>query len=153
MDMMLRVALCLGLAAPAMAQDEVPRPPVKPQANVAVEPAAMSLRPRLRPAALDTSTRAAAPKVYPRNAGFERWLRSYRRTALNAGVSGATYDRAVRDVLQEVFDQAMQILTAHRDILDETAEKLLDLETLDEAALREVAGDMRGEDTRAVRAE
>ncbi|MFP7571376.1 ATP-dependent zinc metalloprotease FtsH [Marivita sp. S2033] len=62
-------------------------------------------------------------------------------------------DRAVRDVLQEVFDQAMQILTAHRDILDETAEKLLDLETLDEAALREVAGDMRGEDTRAVQAE
>ena len=52
-------------------------------------------------------------------------------------------DAAVRDVLHEVFAQALEILTDNRDILDAAASRLLEVETLDEAALRELARDLR----------
>ncbi|MFP7671863.1 ATP-dependent zinc metalloprotease FtsH [Marivita sp. S0852] len=52
-------------------------------------------------------------------------------------------DDAVRAVLQEVSDQALEILTANRDILDKAASHLLEVETLDEPALRDLARGLR----------
>lgn len=53
-------------------------------------------------------------------------------------------DAAVRDILQEVSEQALKILTDNRDILDKAARHLLEVETLDEAALRDLAQGLRG---------
>ena len=52
-------------------------------------------------------------------------------------------DAAVRTVLHEVFAQALEILCANRAILDVAATRLLEVETLDEAALRELARDLQ----------
>lgn len=48
-------------------------------------------------------------------------------------------DTAVRDILDEVFARALNILTRNRDVLDRAAERLLEVETLDEAELLDVA--------------
>ena len=42
-----------------------------------------------------------------------------------------------------MFAQALEILSANRDILDVAATRLLEVETLDEAALRELTRDLR----------
>ena len=52
-------------------------------------------------------------------------------------------DAAVRTVLHEVFAQALEILAANRALLDVAATRLLEVETLDEAALRELARDLQ----------
>ncbi len=52
-------------------------------------------------------------------------------------------DAAVREVLSEVSERATEILTENRDILDKAASRLLESETLDEAALREFADELR----------
>ncbi len=52
-------------------------------------------------------------------------------------------DEAVREVLREVSAQALEILTENRDILELTARRLLEVETLDEAALRDLAKGLR----------
>ncbi len=52
-------------------------------------------------------------------------------------------DQAVRTIMQAVSQQALQILTDNRDTLDKAAAQLLEVETLDEAALREVAKGLR----------
>ena len=52
-------------------------------------------------------------------------------------------DAAVRIVLHEVFAQALEILSANRAILDVAATRLLEVETLDEAALRELARNLQ----------
>ncbi|ABV92173.1 peptidase M41 [Dinoroseobacter shibae DFL 12 = DSM 16493] len=48
-------------------------------------------------------------------------------------------DAAVRGVLREVSDEALEILTQNRDILETSARRLLEVETLDEAELRDLA--------------
>ncbi|WP_108485123.1 ATP-dependent zinc metalloprotease FtsH [Oceaniglobus ichthyenteri] len=53
-------------------------------------------------------------------------------------------DEAVRDVLREVSARALEILTDNRDILEHSATRLLEVETLDEAALRDLTKGMRG---------
>ncbi len=53
-------------------------------------------------------------------------------------------DGAVRELLHEVSERALKILTDNRDILEKAAARLLDAETLDEAALREFARELRG---------
>ncbi|WP_340110593.1 ATP-dependent zinc metalloprotease FtsH [Pikeienuella sp. HZG-20] len=52
-------------------------------------------------------------------------------------------DVSVRKILHEVFDEALAILTDNRDLLDRAAERLLEAETLDEAALRDLTADLR----------
>ena len=52
-------------------------------------------------------------------------------------------DAAVREVLQGVFAQALEILKDNRDVLDKAAERLLEVETLEEAELRALAHDLR----------
>ena len=52
-------------------------------------------------------------------------------------------DAAVRTLLREVSDQALEILTDNRDILDGAASRLLEVETLDEAALRDITRNLR----------
>jgi len=52
-------------------------------------------------------------------------------------------DAAVRELLQEVSTQALDILTNNRDILDKAASRLLEVETLDEAAIYELTRDLR----------
>ena len=53
-------------------------------------------------------------------------------------------DGAVRELLHDVSERALNILTDNRDILEKAAARLLEAETLDEAALRELARDLRG---------
>ncbi|MGJ8606033.1 MAG: ATP-dependent zinc metalloprotease FtsH [Marivita sp.] len=52
-------------------------------------------------------------------------------------------DNAVRKVLEDVSGQALDILAANRDILDRAAQRLLEVETLDEAALQDLAKGLR----------
>ncbi len=52
-------------------------------------------------------------------------------------------DIAVREVLQDIFSQTLEILTDNRDILERAASRLLEVETLDETALREFAKELR----------
>ncbi|HEY9039447.1 MAG TPA: ATP-dependent zinc metalloprotease FtsH [Roseovarius sp.] len=54
-------------------------------------------------------------------------------------------DVAVREVLREVSQRALEILTDNRDILERAASQLLKVETLDEAALRDLAQGLRGQ--------
>ncbi|SMX48822.1 ATP-dependent zinc metalloprotease FtsH 4 [Maliponia aquimaris] len=52
-------------------------------------------------------------------------------------------DRAVREVLRGVSARAMEILTDNRAILERAANRLLEVETLDEAALQDLTRDLR----------
>ncbi len=52
-------------------------------------------------------------------------------------------DAAVRELLSEVSEQAYEILARNRDILERAASRLLEVETLDQAALLELAQGLR----------
>ncbi len=52
-------------------------------------------------------------------------------------------DQAVRIILRDVEQEALEILEDNRDILDRAALRLLEVETLDEAALREITRGLR----------
>ena len=52
-------------------------------------------------------------------------------------------DTAVRELLSELSVQAFEILSHNRDILERAARRLLEVETLDQAALRELAQGLR----------
>ena len=52
-------------------------------------------------------------------------------------------DAAVRELLSEVSEQAFEILARNRDILEHAASRLLEVETLDQAALRELTQGLR----------
>ncbi|MGH8118005.1 MAG: ATP-dependent zinc metalloprotease FtsH, partial [Rhodanobacteraceae bacterium] len=54
-----------------------------------------------------------------------------------------TIDEAVRTILDSATRQATDILRDNRDILDRAAARLLEVETLDDGALREVASGLR----------
>jgi len=84
------------------------------------------------------------------------------RSPLLPRVDGATYlerryseatavaiDRAIRRIVDEALARAVAILTEHRDVLERGARSLLEAETLEEDALRNLAGAMRlARDTR-----
>ncbi len=53
-------------------------------------------------------------------------------------------DEAVRKIIHTVFERATAILATNRDVLNESAEKLLQTETLDEAQLNQLAAGLRG---------
>jgi len=62
---------------------------------------------------------------------------------LNRRYSEATaeaMDRKVRDIVDGVFERAVALLTTNRALLEETARRLLEKETLDETDLAEVQG-------------
>ncbi|KFE34662.1 ATP-dependent zinc metalloprotease FtsH [Thioclava atlantica] len=62
---------------------------------------------------------------------------------LNRRYSDATAERMdakVRDIVDGVFERTVALLTANRALLDETAQRLLEKETLDETDLAEVQG-------------
>ena len=65
------------------------------------------------------------------------------RRALNDFIVGHLANAARPLSLAEVFAQALEILSVNRDILDVAATRLLEVETLDEAALRELTRDLR----------
>ncbi len=52
-------------------------------------------------------------------------------------------DAAVRELLQEVSAQALEILSSNRDILEKSASRLLEMETLDESQLYELTQGLR----------
>jgi cell division protease FtsH len=58
-------------------------------------------------------------------------------------------DSEVRRILDEAYDEAVEVLGKHREKLDALADALLDKETLEESEAYEVAGVERGEDSRA----
>ncbi len=57
-------------------------------------------------------------------------------------------DLAVRALLDRAFERAQDILLAHRDVLEDAAERLLDKETLDEAELADLFVRMRASEER-----
>lgn len=58
--------------------------------------AAISLRPKIRPAFIQTQPQIT--QVATSNAGFRRWIVGFRKRALSAGISGKVFDRAFRGV-------------------------------------------------------
>jgi cell division protease FtsH len=50
-------------------------------------------------------------------------------------------DTAVRDIVQQAFDKAVGVLRSKRAVLERTAQKLLEKETLGEAELKTLAGE------------
>ena len=65
---------------------------------------------------------------------------------LNRRYSEATaeaMDRKVRDVLNDIFDRTVALLNDNRELLEQTAKKLLEQETLDEPELAEIQGKVR----------
>jgi cell division protease FtsH len=52
-------------------------------------------------------------------------------------------DNAVRTIVMEAFDRTTAVLGRNRDLLERCARELLKLETLDEAAIRELTVDLR----------
>ena len=52
-------------------------------------------------------------------------------------------DEAIRGIVMAGFDQAAQILSTNRDVLERGARALLEKETLDEAAIRILASDLK----------
>lgn len=52
-------------------------------------------------------------------------------------------DEAIRGIVMAGFDQATQILSTNRDVLERGARALLEKETLDEAAIRILASDLK----------
>ena len=72
---------------------------------------------------------------------------------LNRRYSEATaeaMDRKVRDIVDGVFERTVALLTANRALLDETAQRLLEKETLDETDLAEVQGKVQPARDKAV---
>ncbi len=57
-------------------------------------------------------------------------------------------DAAVRKLLEEISTCALDILTSNREILDKAATRLLEVETLDEAALNALTQDLQAADHR-----
>jgi cell division protease FtsH len=52
-------------------------------------------------------------------------------------------DDAIRGIVMAGFDHATAILTLNREVLDRGARALLDKETIDEAAIRALAQDLK----------
>ncbi|MBN8245709.1 ATP-dependent zinc metalloprotease FtsH [Nitratireductor aquimarinus] len=72
---------------------------------------------------------------------------------LNRRYSDATAERMdakVRDIVDGVFERTVALLTANRALLDETAQRLLEKETLDETDLAEVQGKVQPARNKAV---
>ena len=72
---------------------------------------------------------------------------------LNRRYSDATAERMdakVRDIVDGVFERTVALLTANRALLDETAQRLLEKETLDETDLAEVQGKVQPARDKAV---
>ncbi len=59
-------------------------------------------------------------------------------------------DGEIRGLLDNAVREAWQILTTNRDLLDTLSERLLEEETLDEAALKELFADIKKQPDRAV---
>ncbi|NDV50342.1 ATP-dependent zinc metalloprotease FtsH [Salipiger sp. PrR003] len=72
---------------------------------------------------------------------------------LNRRYSDATAERMdakVRDIVDGVFERTVALLTANRALLDETAQRLLEKETLDETDLAKVQGKVQPARDKAV---
>ena len=50
----------------------------------------------------------------------------------------------MRNIISTVFERAYDLLEKNRDVLERCAKTLLERETLDEASLVELTGDLRG---------
>jgi cell division protease FtsH len=57
-----------------------------------------------------------------------------------ADVTAAAIDNEVRGIVQAAQDRALAILREKREVLEQSARRLLDKETLDEAELTELLG-------------
>lgn len=90
----------------------------------------------------DGQAAGGLPWKFPQVTGFlgDRTPRYIERSYSEA--TAEAMDTAVRDILHETFGAALAILTGNRAILDGAAERLMEAEMLDEAALREVAAEV-----------
>ena len=57
--------------------------------------------------------------------------------------AGDAIDEEVRRIVQSALERTLEILRARRDILERTARRLLETETLEETELRALVGDMK----------
>lgn len=58
----------------------------------------LDIRPKARPAHMVTETEEPTVRVASSNARFDLWIKAFRKTALKKGISGKTYDAAMRGV-------------------------------------------------------
>ena len=58
-------------------------------------------------------------------------------------------DLAVRRIIDEAFDATLELLAANRELLERCARELLQVETFDEAKLKEVRQELRRPNTAA----
>ena len=74
--------------------------------------------------------------------------RDYGQTKAYSDQVAFEIDNAVRSIMKEAYEQALQILEEHKDQLTLIAEKLLELETLDERTIKALfeTGEMPTED-------
>ena len=74
--------------------------------------------------------------------------RDYGQTKAYSDQVAFEIDNAVRSIMKEAYAQALQILEEHKDQLTLIAEKLLELETLDERTIKALfeTGEMPTED-------
>jgi len=99
-------AILLGYAAAAQTVVQSPRPSLRPDITLATETVSRAaaapvltfqrptvLRPQLRPAALTQPNQPSA-KDQAVDAGFQRWIGTFRARATAQGISGSTFDRA-----------------------------------------------------------
>jgi cell division protease FtsH len=70
----------------------------------------------------------------PNPLGNGAWERSY------SDETAAAIDGEVRTIIDRVFDRTVALLRERRDLLDRTAQRLLEKETLDEAELQHLVG-------------
>ena len=75
----------------------------------------------------------------------------HRKTIRNySDATAERMDAKVRDIVDGVFERTVALLTANRALLDETAQRLLEKETLDETDLAEVQGKVQPARDKAV---
>ena len=55
-----------------------------------------------------------------------------------------TVDEEVRRIVDETFDRTVTLLSERRDLLERTARRLLEKETLDEGEIRELVDETEG---------
>ncbi|MCB2226223.1 MAG: ATP-dependent zinc metalloprotease FtsH [Desulfarculaceae bacterium] len=62
--------------------------------------------------------------------------------------TAASLDKELREFMEEREQQVENLLTKHRDLLEKVAQKLLDVEVLDETQFRELIGQVEGEEAK-----
>ncbi|MBW3561336.1 MAG: ATP-dependent zinc metalloprotease FtsH [Actinobacteria bacterium] len=78
--------------------------------------------------------------------------RDFGHQADYSGEVAVEIDREIRHLIDEAHDEALEILVENGDVLEATAQALLDVETIDKAALEELFAPIEKRESRAIAA-